>query len=213
VAPNAVADASVNAQARPEDGLSSAALLTAVFGVVPVSIPLGIAGLVRTKGGGRTGRGRAVVSLIVSGLWIVLLAAGFVYYNSSGLPLTRWSNPNAVRVGMADLRSNQCVTLPVVVPRHQIWLNVVDCSVAHNAEVYALGDLPGVGTYPGDGQVNKLVRSRCDAALIPFSGTAHSKLDVFLRHAGRAGWNAQSDAYVCLAVSDDNVTGSMAGTG
>ena len=116
MAPNAVAGASVNAQARPEDGFSSAALLTAVFGVVPASIPLGIAGLVRTKGGGRTGRGRAVVSLIVSGLWIILLAAGFVYDNSSGLPLTPWSNPNTVPVDMADLRSNQCVTFPVVRP-------------------------------------------------------------------------------------------------
>jgi len=208
-----VADASVNAQARPEDGFSSAALLTAVFGVVPASIPLGIAGFVRTKGGGRTGRGRAVVSLIVSGLWIVVLAAGFVYYNSSGLPLTRWSNPNAVRVQLSDLRSTQCVQLPVVVPRRQTWLNMVDCSVPHNAEVYDVGEVQASDAYPGDKQVRKIVTSRCNAALIPFSGSTHSKLDTFSVHADKRAWGLQSHAYVCLAVSDDNVTGSMAGTG
>lgn len=105
------------------------------------------------------------------------------------------------------------VQLPVVMPRHQTWVNVADCSVQHNGEVYDVGDLPASATYPGDEQVNKLVKPRCVAALIPFSGSSNSKLGTFVTRAGKDAWDAQICGYACLAVNGDNVTGSMADTG
>lgn len=58
----------------PRDGVSVAAFVTGLFGLVVVAVGLAVAGLVRTSGGRRRGRGLAVAGLVVSAVWLVISA-------------------------------------------------------------------------------------------------------------------------------------------
>jgi hypothetical protein len=58
----------------PQDGVSIAALVTGLLGMVLVSLVLSIVGLTRTAGGRRRGRGLAVAGLVLSVAWAVVLA-------------------------------------------------------------------------------------------------------------------------------------------
>jgi hypothetical protein len=57
------------------DGVSIAALVLAVPGVLVAAIPLAIAGLVRTRHRVRRGRGLAIAGLVLSWAWTILLSA------------------------------------------------------------------------------------------------------------------------------------------
>lgn len=73
------------------DGFSVAALVFGILALVPVAVPLGVIGLVRTRHGARRGRGLAIAGLVLSTVWVGVLvgvlvgtgADGFVTYNYS----------------------------------------------------------------------------------------------------------------------------------
>lgn len=198
------------------DRVSVTAFVTALIGVLPVSIGLGFAGLVRTSGGRRGGRRLAGAALIISGVWIfALLTAGLVYAfdtpTSSGSAAS--SHQDSTEVGLSDLRSGQCIDLPSYVPQSQGWLAVVVCSVPHNGEVYEVGDLPD-GQYPGDQAVNAAVDRLCEAALVTFSGSPNSRLDTYEIVPTQDTWDSHDRSYVCISVDDDHDdTATMANTG
>ncbi|NLF05842.1 MAG: DUF4190 domain-containing protein [Actinomycetales bacterium] len=50
---------------------------TALLGLVPISIPFSVGGLVQTGEGGQRGRGLAVAGLVVSALWLVPVVVWF----------------------------------------------------------------------------------------------------------------------------------------
>lgn len=210
------APAPVAAPIGRRDGVSVGAFVTALAGVVPVSIVLGFVGLSRTRGGRRSGRRLAVAALIISGVWVFgLLTAGLVYAFDAGASSgsAASSHQDSTEVDVGDLRSTQCIDLPSYVPQSQDWLDVVVCSVPHNAEVYEVGDLPD-GTYPGDNAVSDAVDKLCDVALVTFSGSPNSRLDVYEILPTRDTWDVQDRGYACIAVDNDHDdTGSMANTG
>lgn len=206
----------VAATGTRRDGVSVAAFVTSLVGLVPVSVPLGIAGLVRTNAGRRSGRRLAVASLIVCCVWLFgLVTAGLIAaFDTDGpngaMPAPA---PESTKVVLTDLRSGQCIDLPGYVPQSQDWLAVVDCAVPHNAEVYEIGDLPD-GPYPGDPLVEDAVDQACDAALVTFSGSTNSRLDTYEILPTHDTWDVHDRGYVCVAVDDDHDdTGSMANTG
>ncbi len=197
------------------DGISIAAFVTAVLGVLPLSLPFGVAGLVRTNASRRSGRRLAVAGLIISAVWIFgLVTAGLVFMiDDGGSADSRSSNPDSSQVILTDLRSGECVDLPSYVPQSQDWLDVVDCAVPHNAEVYEVGDFPD-GPYPGDSQVEDAVDQLCDTGLVRFSGSTHSRLDTYEILPTRDTWDTHDRGYVCIAVDDaHDDTGTMANTG
>ena len=59
---------------RPRDGVSIAAFVTGLLGVLLVSLVLSVVGLVRTARGRRRGRGFAVAVLVLSVAWAAVLA-------------------------------------------------------------------------------------------------------------------------------------------
>lgn len=198
------------------DGVSVAAFVTALIGVWPVSVILGFAGIGRTRAGRRSGRRLSVAGLIISGVWIFgFVTAGLVYAFDAGASSgsASSSHQQSVRVIFDDLRSGQCVDLPSYVPQSQDWLDVVACAIPHNAEVYEVGDLPD-GPYPGDALVGDAVDQLCDEALVTFSGSANSRLDIYEILPTQDTWDSHDRSYVCVAVDDDHDdTGSMANTG
>jgi hypothetical protein len=200
------------------DAVSVAAFVTSLPGLLPVAIPLGIAGLVRTDAGRRSGRRLAVASLIICCVWLFgLVTAGllaaFDSDGPSGSASASSSRPTSRHVGLTDLRTGQCIDLPIYVPPSQDWLDVVDCAVPHNAEVYKVGELAG-GPYPGDAVVEDAVGQVCGTALVSFSGSMNSRLETYEVLPTRDTWDVHDRGYVCVAVDDDHDdTGSMANTG
>ena len=58
-------------QSAGTDGLAVASFVLGLCGIVPVSVGLGIAALVRGRGTQRPGRGFAVAGLVLSTLWVL----------------------------------------------------------------------------------------------------------------------------------------------
>ena len=68
-------------QAAGTDGLAVASFVLGLLGIVPVSVGLGIAALVRGRGVPRPGRGFAVAGLVLSAVWVLLFVGlGVVGY-------------------------------------------------------------------------------------------------------------------------------------
>jgi hypothetical protein len=65
------------------DAVSIAALVTSAVGALVASVPLGVVGLVRTKGRRRAGRWAAVTALVLSGAWLVVGVTVFALLGSS----------------------------------------------------------------------------------------------------------------------------------
>lgn len=108
----------------PTDGLSIAALVCSLTCcAAPVGIGLGIAGIVRTKDGRRSGRWAAVTGLVL-GLVLVLASVGVAV----GLV---WYGTNTVFI--ADARAGDCVDVDDI----DIWK--ADCDEPHDAEVIHAG--------------------------------------------------------------------------
>jgi Septum formation len=67
----------------PTDVVSVVALVTSVIGALVAAVPLGIIGLVRTKGRRRGGRWAAVTALALSAAWVVVGIVVFALLGSS----------------------------------------------------------------------------------------------------------------------------------
>lgn len=110
--------------AAPTDGLSIAALVCSLTCcAAPVGIGLGIAGIVRTKDGRRSGRWAAVTGLVV-GIVMMLASVAVII----GLV---WYGTNTVLI--EDARAGDCIDVGDV----DIWK--AECDEPHDAEVIHAG--------------------------------------------------------------------------
>lgn len=94
---------------------------------------------------------------------------------------------------------------------------VVDCSEAHDNEVYYVFDLPD-GNYPGSTAIREVAADRCLEAFEPFVGIAYadSTLDVAWFVPTPGSWDGRRDREVAcsvFAVDRSKLTGSAAGSG
>lgn len=102
--PNPYDQASYGSRA-PYDGLSVAALVCSLTCcAAPVGIGLGIAGIVRTREGRRSGRWAAVTGLVV-GVVVLLLGIGFVVFAGIMGSRTVWED---------EARVGQCIDIDFV---------------------------------------------------------------------------------------------------
>ncbi|WP_380163690.1 hypothetical protein [Jannaschia sp. R86511] len=165
----------------PVDGWAVTALVTALLGLVPVGLVTAVAGLVRTSGGRRRGRGLAVAGLLVS------LLAGGLQAAAVALLLPVWPDvrdgfADGFRDGFADAPDTDgastgtsgaadptpsagtteeevpaeelTVGTCFVDPETDVFYDVgtVPCDVPHDGEVIALVELED-RTWPGDDPV------------------------------------------------------------
>lgn len=95
----------------------------------------------------------------------------------------------------------------------------VACDEPHDAEVYALVDLPdGDGaSYPGDDEVFDRADDLCFEEFEPFVGAAYddSSLDFIYYVPGADSWDEGDRSVACMVVDMDGepLTGSMEGSG
>ncbi|MBU2696334.1 hypothetical protein [Pimelobacter sp. 30-1] len=128
-APNPYDNSAYGSARTPFDGVSLAALIcSATCCAAPVGVALGIAGLVRTGGGRRTGRWAAVTGLVL-GTVLTLAMAGFLVF---AIVLGSQS------VQEDDARAGQCVdvnSLDIV--------EKADCDEPHDGEIIWAGRFSG----------------------------------------------------------------------
>ena len=114
---------------RPTDGVAVATLVSGIVAAIPVTVILGPIALIRIGRSGARGRALAITGLVLAGLWTV--AAAIV----AAAIITRPPPPKPVPLPRVfSLQAGQCLNSA----RNGIsGLQVLSCSQAHGAEVFA----------------------------------------------------------------------------
>ncbi len=148
------------------DRCSVAGLVFGILPTVPLGLIFGITGIVRTSHRVRRGRPLAVIGLLLSALWLVVIAAGLAGRHGSSQstalqrnfsqPEVTTQNPVFVPVtpGPAtpaavtprDLRPGDCFRLGQ--PGTTYSISVLPCNEPHDAQFFAKIQLP-YKPYPG----------------------------------------------------------------
>lgn len=118
-------------------------------------------------------------------------------------------------LGALRMQNGDCFNLP---DADQVAsLEGVPCGDPHDAEVYALFDIPGT-TFPGDAAVVTAAETGCYDRFEGFVGHDYetSALDFYFLHPLEASWTELDDREVVCAIvsyAGDKLVGSQAGAG
>jgi hypothetical protein len=143
-----------------------------VVGAV-VGIASGLRALARIRTTGQQGRRQAIAGLCLSGFWIVMLAVvlgiGLTAGSSSFGPPASSRSPAGTgprRVGVFALTTGDCFVYPSGT-RAVTSVEVIPCTDAHNAQVFARFNLPRGSrfSYPGQARVGRLAAAGCRARI------------------------------------------------
>ena len=155
----------------------------------------------------RPGRGLAIASLVISGVWLV----GIVVYVANLDPSSSGSISGSKLTG-AQLVVGQCVEVPDPVPASGPAFERRECTAAHNGEVMTADNMPD-GDYPGLDQVKSTVLTDCRNELRAYSGSDTSSLHVVYLYPTSDSWAAGDRRFVCVAVDRaGDVTATMRGS-
>jgi hypothetical protein len=155
-------------QSRPPslDRCSVAGLIFGILPTVPLGLIFGIAGIVRTSRRLRRGRPLAVIGLLLSALWLVVIAAGLAGWHGSsqyGVEQRNFSQPVGTQqnriltpltpgpvtpaaITPRDLQPGACFMLGQ--PGATYSISVLPCSKPHDAQFFAKIQL-AYKPYPG----------------------------------------------------------------
>jgi len=136
-----------------------------------VGIASGVRALTRIRRTGQRGKGLVVAGLTFAGFWILMLgvvlgiaAVSMTSSGSSGSSRTPVA-AGTRRVGVFALVTGDCFDNP---PRTKAVtsVQVMPCTLAHNAQVYARFNLHGSRfAYPGLAKVGRLAAAGCNARI------------------------------------------------
>ncbi len=181
-------------------GFAVASLVFGILGGVLFSVIFGIIALGRTKPGGQRGRGMAIAGLVLSGVWVAIIAVAVVF---AALSPDRTVSARDVKVGdcFANTPSGD----------HVSWVDTTSCDRPHSAEVVAVLRMPE-GPFPDD-SVFSDYRQRCRDALSSYSSTAMQdpNVDLAVMPPSRQSWAQWDRDMVCIATFNDKRTGSIKG--
>lgn len=175
-------------------GILGCSLLTLVLSVV-----FGIVGLRQTKATGQKGRGLAKAGLILSGVWVLVIAAGVTFAIITDATDGK-SSVTSLKAGdcVNSLQESSAVT----------DLPVVPCSQSHQGEVFAVFTLPK-GDYPGDEAVQKQSEDGCNDRLDAYAPNADPGLELFYLHPLKSNWSLDRGV-TCIATDPKGpTTGSI----
>ena len=175
---------------RRTDGVAVATLVSGLVPAIPVTLILGPTALIRISRSGARGRALAITGLVLAGLWTV--AAALV----AAAIITRPPPPKPVTLPhVFSLRAGECLTSG----RNGISdLQVLSCTQAHDAEVFATFQVPGPH-YPGATALQQQARKGCASRLSGYLNpelSAASLAQSFVYH-GAGAWSAGERTVVC----------------
>ena len=176
----------------PTDPLAIASLATAVVGLGPVGIGLGIAALLRTRRLGTRGHGLALAGIVVGAVWTLValaLAAMAVMMAIGSRPLPH-DVSHAQDAHARQLVTGNCVD-PLPANGNIDMVHVVPCATPHAAQVITQYVFEPDAVWPGQAAADRRVATACElsaaesaAGLTPltWAPTAES-----WRHGDRTG--------------------------
>jgi Domain of unknown function (DUF4190)/Septum formation len=145
---------------RGTDGFAIASLVFGIIGGVLLSVIFGLVALRRIRRNATSGRGLAIAGLVLSGLWVLGVGALVAFAVATGAG--RDANGSVTDPGRekaANVRLGDCIE---TWPKDGLVINlqVTPCTSAHEAEVFAVDQLPA-GSYPGVAAVKAQTEALC----------------------------------------------------
>lgn len=179
-------------QQLPGSGLAVGAFVAA-FLCFPVAIVLAIVALVQAKQGRAGGRGFAIAALVLSGVWVLGIAAFAVAGVSGAFDDTNHvADATATQIG-------QCADTDALTP------HIVPCSRIHEEEVFWVEELRA-GPYPGS-DLELLADEACSGHFAAYVGEEYhdSDLDYEWYAPSREEWGANERRVICVISTDATV--------
>lgn len=186
--------------APPTPGTNWWAVVSLIFGLIGgvlISVVCGFVGLNRAKKG-QGGRGLAIAGLVLSGLWVVCIAALVVF-----LVIFDKGTVSATKVEAGD-----CLTeLPAsgVV----ITVDTASCDEPHKGEIFAVMTMPD-GDFPGQFAIEEY-QSKCAPKLDEYSpeAVADPEVGLFVLYPSEDSWGQGDRAVTCIATTEKPRTGTL----
>ncbi|MCP2327798.1 hypothetical protein HDA40_006305 [Hamadaea flava] len=202
-------------QTPPPSGTNGFAVASLIFGIlggILFAVIFGFVALSQIKKRNQKGRGMAIAGLVLSVVWLLACGAG-VAISALNQP-DRDADGTVTEEGTVssvELKLGDCLKkLPAegVVKA----VDVVPCSQAHGAEVYAVFNLSG-STYPGSDTVIKQSEDGCTERVDALSAEAQKDdtLEVYYLYPHTSlVWNSGDHSVSCLVGSETKqYTGSL----
>jgi Septum formation len=178
------------------------AIVSLIFGVlggVLISVVCGIVGLNRARQG-RGGRGLAIAGLVLSGLWVLLLIAGIIFYFAIGKGT----------VTATDVKVGDCLK-EIPGSTRVLTVDTVGCDQPHAGEVFALLVMPE-GDFPGQSAIEEY-QNKCEPELASYAPDAitDDSVQLYVLYPTAETWEQGDRAVTCVATLDPPRTGSLKG--
>jgi hypothetical protein len=180
------------------------------------SVVLGIVALVQTSKTGQKGRGVAIASLVISGIWVV---GGLAAVAVDAVDAERRSHDTSSAIAdsedvlTVDIGLGDCLITSQLGDDEDLirTLPKVPCSQRHDSEVYAVIQAPG-SDYPGDDEMGDLADDLCSDAFteqLPRDIVEDLDYSTFFLFPSAETWAQEDRAVTCMVTTDDLRTGSV----
>ena len=179
---------------RRTDGVAVATFISGLIPAIPVTLILGPMALIRIGRSGARGRALAITGLVLAGLWVV--AAAIV----AAAIITRPPPPKPVTLPRVfSLRPGECLNSG---SNGISGLQVLSCSQAHGAEVFATFRVAG-SHYPGAMALQQQAREGCASRLSGYLNPqlAAASLAQSFVYPDAGAWSAGERTVVCTVRS------------
>jgi hypothetical protein len=184
--------------------MAIAAFVLSLMAFVLISVPLGIAALVRIRRSGARGKVFAILSLVISGLWLLFIGvviAVAVLIPSSPSRNSAGAVTAPLTVEADELKVGDCLVRVPSTTSGVRKLDVTPCKNPHRAEVFATFDLPS-GSFPGETEVTEKADAGCSQRVPDVAAAADGDLDILYLYPQRVSWRLGDRSVTCMVVSE-----------
>jgi hypothetical protein len=197
---------------RRTNGFAIASLVFGILGGVPLAVVFGIVALVQIPKRHQKGGGLAIAGLVLAGVWALAIVAAIVavVMTSTDRDSTTGEITESGDVSAFSLQVGDCVS-DLDLSGAITSLPAVPCDQPHEAEVFAIFDLPE-GDYPPEAELFARAEAGCADRLAIYAPNAGNvaSLEYSYIYPLEQGWPADREV-VCFAGSPaGNLTGSIA---
>jgi hypothetical protein len=199
--------ADVNQPAGGTSGWAIAAFILGLLGVILLSVIFGIVALTRIRRLRQRGRGLAIASLVLSGVWLLAIIAIIAIVvvaraNSATRSTSSGKITHTGQLGAFALVTGDCFDNPVGA-RNLSRVTAIPCTQPHNAQVFAKFKLSGSQfSYPGTTAGAKLAASGCNSRISDIDKSkATNDMTIRFLIPLEASWIAGQRSVSCLIVN------------
>ena len=185
------------------NGFAIPALILGLIPVLPLGFVFGFVALSQIKRTGQAGRGMAIAGIVLSGVWVIVIALVIATIVLTGATRGEGGEISAGGdISVEDLSLGDC--LNDLEEGTQLSVSAIPCAEPHEAQVYAVTDMEA-GPYPGDEAITAETERRClDLMQTDFPDAfADESVQVFFFHPTSASWAQGDQEIVCVALYVD----------